>query len=313
MAKKKSMTEKTENPIDMTAMVNTWMTSIGKIWEQAIHQWEPMASPKPDPSNEQSESGNGGQSKAQKSMAAALKNWQTMANAIATPESMKALLKGSEAMPEILLKLSHSSTSSFLEMQQKILQRINTVGASTEAYRYDNIDENLFRIWSDIYEKEFRKFFNIPQLGLLRTYQEKANQMADKYNLFQAQLSEFLRLLGLPFNHTLQLMQEELSVMASKGELPEDPQIYYQMWVRMLEGHFMTLFQTTEYVESLGRTISSLADFSASRDAVLEDILSTLPVARKTELDDMARDLYELKKRLRKLEKEQKQPSSNRE
>ena len=151
-----------------------------------------------------------------------------------------------------------------------------------------------------------QQFFQIPQLGLMRTYQEKANQVADKYNLFQSTLSEFLSLLGLPFNRSMQVMQEKLGEMAEKGDLSDDTKVYYNMWVKVLEGHFMTLFQTPEYVDTLTRTVNALADFSAARNAALEDLLNMLPVAKKTEMDDMARELYELKKRLRKLEKAQK-------
>ena len=32
----------------------------------------------------------------------------------------------------------------------------------------------MFRVWTDIYEKEFQQFFQVPQLGLMRTYQEKS-------------------------------------------------------------------------------------------------------------------------------------------
>ena len=104
----------------------------------------------------------------------------------------------------------------------------------------------------------------------------------------------------------MQVMQDKIGEMAENGTLPEDSKVYYNMWVKVLEGHYMTLYQTPEYVETMARTINALADFSAARNAVLEDMLSLLPVARKSDMDDMARELYELKKRLRKLEKEQK-------
>ena len=180
------------------------------------------------------------------------------------------------------------------------------MGESTKAYQFKDIDETITRIWTDIYEKEFRQFFQVPQLGLMRTYQEKTNQAADKFNLFQSTLSEFLTLLGLPFSRTAQVMQEKLNEMAESDALPDDPKAYYNMWIKVLEGHFMTLFQTAEYVDTLTRTVNALADFSAARDAALEDLLGQLPVATKTEMDEMARELYELKKRLRTLEKSQK-------
>ena len=270
-----------------------------------VQQWNASTDQTPQKETGTSNKGRDERPKMQEAMAATLKNWQNIAKAMSTPESVSSLLEGSGAMPEILMKLAHSSLSSLLELQTRAIQRIGRMGESAEAYKFSDIDENLFRLWTDIYEKEFRQFFNIPQLGLLRNYQEKANQAVDKFNLLQSQLSEFLRLLSLPFNRTLQVMQKNLTDMAEENGLPEDPKAYYQMWIRILEGHFMTLFQTPEYVETLARTVNSLADFSNARDAVLEDLLALLPVASKSEVDEMARELYELKKRLRKIEKKE--------
>jgi hypothetical protein len=302
------MNEKSDDPLGMMSLVEAWTQSINDLWGQAVNQaqqWNASAVQTPKGESSTSPKAQGEHSKGQETMAAALRNWQNISNAMTTPESVSALLKGSGAMPEILIKLAHSSLGSLLELQTNTIQRLGRMGESAEAYQFSNIDENLFRLWTDIYEKEFRQFFNIPQLGLLRTYQEKANQAVDKYNLLQSQIAEFLRLLSLPFGRSIEVLQKNIAEMAEKNGLPEDPKAYYQMWIRILEGHFMTLFQTPEYVETMARTVSRLADFTKARDAALEDLLGTLPVAKKTDVDEMARELYELKKRLRKLERKE--------
>lgn len=299
------MNENKENPFDMTSAFNTWLKPIiSQVLSQMnnlkVDQWPFPAG------NQHSENQKGTDAplKGQAAMASALKNWQTMASAMSSPESMAAILKGSGAMPEMLLQLSQTSLTSVMELHQNLIQRLGRLGDSVEAYKFEDIDENIFRLSTDIYEREFRRFFQIPQLGLMREYQEKAFQAADKFNLFQSNLAEFLRMLGLPFSHSMQVMQEKLIELAEKGELSDDTRTYYQMWVKVLEGHFMTLFQTPEYVETLARTVSSLTDYAAARDAALEDIISMLPVARKTDMDDLARELYEMKKRLKRLEKQ---------
>ncbi len=298
------MNKKTDDPFGMMSMVSTWMQSMNDLWGGLGGKTDTFQTG----SQASSTSGDDSQPKAQAAMAAALKNWQTMAGAMTTPESVAALFKGSGAMPEVLIKLAQTSMGSLVELQQSMIQRMGRMGESTQAFQFQDIDQNINRIWTGIYEEEFRQFFQIPQLGLMRTYQEKANQAADKYNLFQSTLSEFLSLLNLPFTRTVQVMQEKLGEMAENSELPEDPKVYYNMWIKVLEGHFMTLFQTPEYVDTLTRTVNTLAEFSAARDAAMEDALSLLPIAKKTDMDDMARELYELKKRLKKLEKTQKQP-----
>ena len=293
------MNEKNEDPFGMATLVTTWMKSMGNLWANASTPW---GAP-PEQQQSGAKSGTDAGTNAQAATAAALKNWQTMVAAMAAPESMSALFKGSGTMPEVLLKLAQTSMGSIMELHEKMIQRLARIGDSVEAYQFEDINENMFRVWTDIYEKEFQQFFQIPQLGLMRTYQEKANQVADKYNVLQSTLSEFTRLLSLPFNRSMIVMQEKLGEMANTGELTEDTKVYYNMWVRVLEGHFMTLFQTPEYVETLSRTINALADFSDARNAAFEDLLGMLPVAKRSEMDDMAHELYQLKKRLRKLEK----------
>jgi len=295
------MNDKKADPSETTAKDDLWMKSMSDLLGSLAGQWLSQAQQRPwtFPSNSTNP-------KAQAGMESALKNWQAIAGAMAKPESISSLLKGSGAMPEMLLNMAQTSLGGFVKMQQNMMESLGRVGASAKAYEFQDIDENIFRIWTDIYDKEFKQFFQVPQLGLMRTYQEKANQVLDKYNCFQSTLAELLNLLSLPFNRAMQVMQDKIGEMAENGTLPEDTKVYYNMWVKVLEGHYMTLYQTPEYVETLARTINALADFSAAKNAVLEDTLSLLPVARKSDMDDMARELYELKKRLRKLEKEQK-------
>ena len=289
------MNEKMDDPFGMASMFTDWMKSMEGFWSSMGGQQGPASQEGPQPA----------MPKTQAAMAAALKSWQTLTGAMTTPESMSALLKGYGAMPEILFTMAQTTMGSMAELQQSVIQRLNRMGESTKAYQFKDIDETITRIWTDIYEKEFRQFFQIPQLGLMRTYQEKVNQAVDKYNVLQSTISEFLSLLGMPFTRTAQVMQEKLSEMAESNTLPDDPKTYYNMWIKVLEGHYMTLFQTAEYVDTLTRTVNALADYSSARDAALEDALSLLPVAKKTDLDEMARELYELKKRLRRLEKSQ--------
>jgi polyhydroxyalkanoate synthesis regulator phasin len=295
------MNEKKEDPFGFEAMVATWTEAMQTFWGNAAA----MASSQARPSQAQSEAPRETPSASWDVMDKTIKNWQTMASAMSAPASVSSLLKGAGAMPEVLAQLAQSAMGSLMQLQQKAAESAGRIGASVEAYRFESIDENVFRVWTDIYEKEFRQFFQIPQLGLTRTYQEKINAAMDAYNRFQATLAEFLRLLSMPFNRSLAVMQDQMSELAKKGEMPEDAQVYYRNWVKVLEGHFMTLFQTPEYVQTLAKTIASLSEFSQAKDAVVEDMLKSVPVASRTEVDDLAREVYELKKRIRRLEKGQ--------
>ncbi len=232
-----------------------------------------------------------------------LKNCQTITSAMLAPESLASLFKGSGTMPELLNRFGQAVTGSLSELQSKMSQGASRFGESVDGYNFEKIDENIFHVWTELYENEFQKFFQIPQLGLTREYQERINHMMDKFHLFQANQAEFLRLLGLPFQRSFGVMQEKIAVMTEADELPDNANEYYQMWIKILEGHFMTLFQTPEYVGAMTKTINSLTHFTAAKNAVIEDMIKGLPIARQSEMDDLAEDVYELKRRIRKLEK----------
>ncbi|MGD8942071.1 MAG: poly(R)-hydroxyalkanoic acid synthase subunit PhaE [Desulfobacterales bacterium] len=279
--------------------LSAWMKTAVDVWGHMFQTWsDAAATMRPSTASPGGASGH-----AQASMDAAMKTWQMLSSTMARPEIRDSMFKGAGTMPEILVQLAQSSLAGFLEFQQKWFERAGRIGKTTEAYTFEDLDENAFRAWNEIYEKEFRQFFNIPQLGLTRFYQEKVNQTLDKFNLFQTAIGEFMRLLYLPVTKSFSVIQEKLGELSEAGELPEDPQKYYQMWIKILEGHYMTLFQSTEYIETMGKTLGAMSEFSAAKNDLLEDILNMLPIPKQKDMDDLYKEIYLLKKRIKALEK----------
>jgi polyhydroxyalkanoate synthesis regulator phasin len=279
--------------------LSSWMKTAGDLWENMFRVWTDAAA-SIHPSNASSSDASG---HVQASLNAVLKSWQVLSSTMARPEVTDSLLKGAGTTPDILMKMAQSSLAGFLEFLQKWFERAGRIGKSTEAYTFEDLDKNAFRAWTEIYEKEFRQFYHIPQLGLTRFYQEKCHQTLDKFNLFQAATAEFFRLLYLPMTKSFSVIQEKLGQLSEAGELPEDSKQYYQMWIKILEGHYMTLFQSNEYIETLAKTLDALAEFSAAKNDLLQDMLDALPVSTQKDMDDLYKEIYLLKKRIKILEK----------
>jgi len=297
------MNENKPNATESEAKNADWIKFVTDFWTGQTQMWrQPHAAP--DPSSQKSDAHS-----AQSALDAAIRNWQAVSSAMSTPESMESLLKSAGAMPELLAKMAQNTVDGTIQLLQKWLERCGRIGETVDAYSFEQLDENMFRAWTDMYETEFQQFFNIPQLGLLRGYQEKFNQAMDKYNIYHSTLSEFGRVLSLPVSHSVAVMQEKLGEMSEKGVLPDDSQKYYRLWIKILEGHYMKLFQSPEYTRILANTLNAISDFTAARDAVIQDMLSGLPIPSRKEIDDLERELYELKKRIQVLEKGHKPPA----
>jgi len=230
-----------------------------------------------------------------------LKSFSRMMN---EPESASAMANSINALPEILLKMAKSGFDAALQIQNHLMEKAGKIGKRAEAYNFENLDQDLFKALNDVYEKELRQYFKIPPLGLTRFYQERFNEMLDKYNLFETVLAEFLSILYLPMEKSFKVFQEKLQQMAEEGNLPKEAKESYAIWIKILEGHYISLFKSKEYTDALHQTLNTLEDFIIVRNRMLEDFLQLLPVVTHKEMEELYKEFHVLKKRVKELEKQ---------
>jgi len=232
-----------------------------------------------------------------------LKGWQALSATMADPAAADSVLRGMSTVPEFFLRLSKAGWEASVLIHQKALETAGKIGQKVEGYRFDDIEQELLKAWREIYEEEFRRYFQIPTLGLTRYYQERLNRLVDQWNILQTTVSEFLYVLYLPVERSFQVLQDEVEAMAKEGRLPQRAKDYYNLWVKILEGHYMTLFKSPEYLSALREMLKQVDNFSVAKNQVLQDILQFLPVPTTKEMDELYRELYQLKKRVKELEK----------
>ena len=295
------MDDNKKNRIGPETFFSDWMKIFMKFWESTASMWADFNTTgriKPDLKEDDKTS------RLQRSWESTQKTLKAWSQVVSEPETIEALFEGAGIFPEFFLNIVQTGLNRFVHLQQQWLQRAGKVQESTKSYTFENIDEDMIKAWTMLYETELRKFFNIPQLGLTRFYQEKMIRSVDKFNIFQSNLTEFFRLLSLPMEKSFQILQEKLTELADEDHLPEDSKVYYQMWIKILEGHYMTLFQSSEYTNSLNNTLHSMSEFSEAKKELLQDtLLYMLPVPTQKEMDELYKEIYLLKKRIKELEK----------
>ena len=287
------MSDTSGSGADPLAMLNLWMKTSQRFWDSLSKGVQGA--------EEKEESGRARSRKP--SWEGAFKAWQAMVAVMSKPETLEALTRGSEVLPDVFRQVVESSWNSFFTLQQMWMEKSAKIGKTAEAYRFENLDEDVFRLWNELYETEIRKYLKMPQVGLTRFYQERVQEATDRFAVFQSAMGEFVNTLMAPMEKSIAVIQEQLAAMAEEDNLPEDPQDYYRMWVKILEGHYMVLFKSREYTEVLHKTIDATSEFVRARKEVLADMLQSLPVASEKDLDELAREIYEIKKRLKALEK----------
>jgi hypothetical protein len=230
---------------------------------------------------------------------AALKMWQAFFSLLSEPETVAAVFKGINPPSEIILRMAQAGWGGYFYLHQQWLEGgAGQEGSSSEAYGFENLDQDIFKVCSEIYEQDFRQLLNLPQLGLTRLSQERINRAMNRFGLFQAAMAEFIYLLYLPLKKSLREMQR-----AEAGREPEEFKDYYRRWLKVLEGHYMTLFKSPEYTRTLSHTLDALEDFSLAKQELLGSSLETLPIPTQQDMDELYQEIYWLKKEVKALSK----------
>ncbi len=215
---------------------------------------------------------------------------------------MKEAMDSAHSLPESVSKMSWLAFEAYSNLQKQWLDYMGRIGKSTEGSKAEDVDQEPLKAWMQMYEKEFRPFFAMPQLGLTRFYQERMAQAMDQFNLYQAAMGDFYNLLYRPMEKSNRVLQEKLSSLAEEGKAPENFQDYYRLWLKTLEGHYMTLFKSAEFTRTLAETMKATENFMEARQAVLQDLLKFLPIPTHKDMEDLYQELYLLKKKVNELE-----------
>lgn len=301
------MEPKNEKEPDMVSMFGDWIKSAMKFWEE-MPRFDFTQGKMPDFFGKGQK---GPAFQTQKSMETGTKIAQALAAIFSEPENLEALFKSTDTVPEFIANLTQQVWEGFFEAQKTWTDKALRIGKHEKAYSFEDLDHETFKSFREIYEKEFQRFFYIPQIGLTRFYQERFNKAIDKHNIFQAALSEFVYMFYVPLEKSVAVMQEKIEEMVDKGELSDNYKDYYALWIKILEGHYMKLLQSPEYTQVMDHTIRSLVQYRQAKDEVLSDFLQNLPIPTNRDMDELYKEFYTMKKQIRKLSKQLKERTAS--
>lgn len=287
------MAEKRESAKEQASSLFNWMTMFTQFWSPFIDTMRNGgAQSKPAETSEP-------QGRFEEGIQTSMKMWQAITKSMTSPAALATFQSATQTTPEMVLSFTRTCLNSFMTFQTEMLNWFTKTGKSVTPHDFQQLDKELLHRWTNTYQKEFSQYLNIPQIGLGRFYQEKALQAIDKSNMCQAAVSEFLHVLYLPIEKSLKIMQQKISDMTDKGELEDDPKVYYRLWIQVLEGCYMELFKQPEFPDALRKTIEAFSKFYNARQAVINDVLRSFSVPTQDDLDELYKEIHALKKRLR--------------
>lgn len=287
------------------SMFADWMKPVADFWLSAAKTWSAGAA---DAARSSSSSPAGDFGKMQQGWEELLKIWQRPSLAPGSAQTLETIFKWAAESPETVMKIVRTTWDGYSQLYQIWLKNLGEAG---KAYSPEELAPATFKEWSAFYEKEFQPFFKAPQVGLTRLYLERVNRAVDKFNQLEAAVAEFLHLLNIPVQKSVTAIQEKIEEQAKEGKLSENFKDYYNIWIKILESHYMSLFKMPEYIQSLKRTFSAAEESKLARDKVLTDVLGFFPIPTNKDMDELYKEFYALKKTVKEMAKKIKKLESS--
>ncbi len=295
------MKDENKKSFDPGEFLTEWMKASADLWQPAAGMWPSLFGGAAKEAAEKA--GKDASVSIDEAWKPFAEFWQSFFS-IVNQEGPEKKGRPVSAHPEFMIQAMQPLLAGYMLFQKQWMDGLQAGGEpENEDEGFMNMARNMSKAFYDSYEKEFRQMLNLPQLGMARFYQERANRMVEKFSEFHSTLSDFVQLLFEPMEKTLHSMRDEVSRMNDEGQdVIQDSKKVYQVWMRKLEENYLTLLRSPEYCDAMGNILKALHDYKTTKQALLIDVLQDLPVPTNREMDDVYKELYVLKKKVRELE-----------
>ncbi len=302
------MTDSTWQGNEFGKLVESWMDITKNFWNLEGSQKESASWPGFNFAFDQNEeeAADDERYKMYRTWETAASNFSSFLNILSAPENQEDLSQSFLSFSEAMTQTTGDTLENFIDFQSHLVNSFAKVSEHTKAFSFDEIDHKAFESFRDLYKTEFQKYLHVPKIGLPREFHERISNLIDRNNLFYSYLFELLYLFSVPFEKTNREMQHKISRMLENGDCDciKDTKVAYNEWIKTLESNFMELLKSGEYTEVLNKTIISLADCKSVRREVMGVFLKDLQIPTNRDMDDVYKDLYQMKKKIRQLSKQ---------
>jgi len=153
-----------------------------------------------------------------------------------------------------------------------------------------------------IFENATGKVFSAPAVGKDREKMELLSKCAKAMSTFAANNIEYQQMMQETGQEAMQDVVKALAAKIETGEKFELFDEFFALWIDTNEKAFYKLFQTEAFSQK--RNALTNAGFNARKlyNEIVERELVELPIARRSEMDEVYKIIYELRKQVKSME-----------
>jgi hypothetical protein len=146
------------------------------------------------------------------------------------------------------------------------------------------------------------KLFSTPAVGKDREKMELMSKCAKAMSNFAANNIEYQQMMQVTGQEAMQAVVKTLAEKVEAGEKFEKFDEFFALWIDINEKTFNKLFQTKAFSQK--RNAMTEAGFNARKlyNEIVENELAGFPIARRSEMDEVYKLVYDLRKQVKSME-----------
>jgi class III poly(R)-hydroxyalkanoic acid synthase PhaE subunit len=149
--------------------------------------------------------------------------------------------------------------------------------------------------------------FHVPPVGKDREKIGLLLRGFDDLSVYAAKNAEYQHVMYLTGLTALEKVIESLSEKVRSGEEIKKFDEFFDIWIDVSEQAYFKLFQTEEFAKLQGELLDTGLNVRKHFFKITEMQLEDLPVVLRSEMDDLYKTVYDLKKKVKTLEKQLKE------
>ena len=162
--------------------------------------------------------------------------------------------------------------------------------------------QEFYDQWLNVYKATMGKLVEMPSVGPAR---EKSEKMMKGFSAFANLYAAWMETSSNLQTIFMEAMRKVLVKTAPdiKGEIsPEKYKEFYNIWIETYSETFKEFSKSGHFVSDIGKLNSYLIDFQRyNREMLEENYLKHMNLPTKTEIDEINKELYSLKKTVKEL------------
>jgi hypothetical protein len=215
------------------------------------------------------------------------------------PDAASQLAEQAKALLESWTHSSEGFVKPWTEASEKSLGALPRImEGHPEAFM------KVFHTMFGAFDKTVGRVFHVPAVGKDREKVELLLRSLDDLSVYLAKNTEFEHAMYVTGLAAFEQMIAAVAEKVSEGTEFKDFSEFFNLWITVNEKAYSAFFKTRDYAKMQGEVLEASLNVRRHFFKLAELHLYDLPIALRSEMDDLYKTVYDLKRKVKGLEKQ---------